>query len=154
MTKILSSSLEYFIASFSRLFIDWICASSSSCAAINSSSLTISFLYLPQLCFFVRSLKWSFPSSMLSTSIYDIVLLDVCHFHHHHHHLLIFPQIRPLSRYSCLHLGSCIPEIFSLKCSTSKILQNYSEDSNLSWHLKKVNLFDKYRNFIWRTLPS
>ena len=22
---------------------------------------------------------------LLSTSIYDLVLLDVCHFHHHHH---------------------------------------------------------------------
>ena len=32
--------------------------------------------------------------------------LDVCHFHLH----VIVTQIRPLSRYSCLYLGSCIQE--------------------------------------------
>ena len=46
----------------------------------------------------------------LSTSIYDLVLLHVCHFHHH---CLIVVQLS-LSRYSCLHLGSLHPRIFFL----------------------------------------
>ena len=33
------------------------------------------------------------PEDQLSTSIYDLVLIYVCHFHHHHHPALIFPQI-------------------------------------------------------------
>ena len=49
--------------------------------------------------------------NFLSTSIYDLVLLNVCHFHHHQ---VTFPQIRPLSRYSCLHLGSLHPRIFNV----------------------------------------
>ena len=60
---------------------------------------------------------------ILSTSIYDLVLLDVCHFHHHHHHVThtflsnhwdssVFSR---LSRYSCLHLGSLHPRILPLK---------------------------------------
>ena len=44
---------------------------------------------------------------ILSTSIYDLVLLHVCHFHHHH---LIVVQLS-LSRYSCLYLGSLHPKI-------------------------------------------
>ena len=32
-------------------------------------------------------------SELLSTSIYDLVLIYVCHFHHHHHPALTFPQI-------------------------------------------------------------
>ena len=46
----------------------------------------------------------------LSTSIYDLVLLYVCHFHHHYH--LIVSQIWPLSRYSCCYLGSLHPRNF------------------------------------------
>ena len=42
------------------------------------------------------------------TSVYDLVLLHVCHFHHYH---LIDVQLS-LSRYSCLHLGSLHPRIF------------------------------------------
>ena len=53
----------------------------------------------------------------LSTNIYDLELLDVCHFHHHtflsnHGDSSVFS---PLSRYSCLHLGSLHPRIFKLK---------------------------------------
>ena len=48
-------------------------------------------------------------SSILSTSIYDLVLIYVCHFHHHHHHHpVIFLSNHGPSRYSCLHLGFCI----------------------------------------------
>ena len=45
---------------------------------------------------------------LLSTSIYDLVLLDVCHFHH----LSVAQTMHfmGLSRYSCLYLGSCIHE--------------------------------------------
>ena len=47
----------------------------------------------------------------LSTSIYDLVLLYVCHFHHQFHHT--FLSNHGLSRYSCLHLGSCIHEFWN-----------------------------------------
>ena len=50
---------------------------------------------------------------ILSTSIYDLVLLHVCHFHHHQHHPT-FWQFR-ISRYSCFYLGSLHPRIFQLK---------------------------------------
>ena len=46
----------------------------------------------------------------LSTSIYDLLLTHVCHFHHHPHHQS-FPQIWHLSKCSCLNLGSRIHEI-------------------------------------------
>ena len=32
-------------------------------------------------------------STFLSTSIYDLVLINVCHFHHHHHHQVTVIQI-------------------------------------------------------------
>ena len=48
-------------------------------------------------------------SIIISTCIYDLVLLNVCHSHHHQHQVM-FPQLSTLSRYSCLHLGSCIQE--------------------------------------------
>ena len=32
-------------------------------------------------------------SYFLSTSIYDLVLIYVCHFHHHYHHLTVTPNI-------------------------------------------------------------
>ena len=58
---------------------------------------------------------------LLSTSIYDLVLIYVCHFHHHHHHPhLTFLSYHWLSRYSCLHLGSLHPRIF-----VNGILSNY-----------------------------
>ena len=51
----------------------------------------------------------------LSTSIYDLVLIYVCHFHHHHHHHpLRVSQILPLSRYSCCYLGSLHPRNFEI----------------------------------------
>ena len=43
---------------------------------------------------------------------HDLVVIDVCHFHHHQ---VIVTQIWPLSRYSCLYLGSCIQEFLHLK---------------------------------------
>ena len=48
---------------------------------------------------------------MLSTSIYDLVLLDVCHFGHHQTHTFLSNHcdssvLSRLSRYSCLYLGS------------------------------------------------
>merc|ERR1711963_758846 len=47
----------------------------------------------------------------LSTSIYDLVLIYVCHFHHHPHPPVIFLSNHGLSRYPCLHLGSLHPRI-------------------------------------------
>ena len=44
--------------------------------------------------------------------VYNLVLLDVCHFHLRHQS---FPQMGPLSRYSCLYLGSCIRELCQKK---------------------------------------
>ena len=52
--------------------------------------------------------KWMYLK--LSTSIYVLMLLNVCHFHHPHHHQS-FPQIRPILRYSCLYLESLHPRI-------------------------------------------
>ena len=53
---------------------------------------------------------------ILSTSIYDLVLLDVCHFHHQTHTFLSnhwdCSEFSRLSRYSCLYLGSLHPRIF------------------------------------------
>ena len=47
------------------------------------------------------------------SSIYDLVLIYVCHFHHHFLLLhLIVSQTWGLSRYSCFYLGSCIHEFF------------------------------------------
>ena len=56
-----------------------------------------------------------FPSNkqLLSTSIYDLVLIYVCHFHHHCHHLIV-SQIWPLSRYSCLSWIPASKEFFTL----------------------------------------
>ena len=54
-------------------------------------------------------------SGLLSTSIYDPVLIYVCHFHHHHHHHQTFLSNHGLSRYSCLHLGSLHPRILVKK---------------------------------------
>ena len=54
----------------------------------------------------------------LSTSIYDLVLIYVCHFHHHFHHLRVVQfqwNSVNLSRYSCLYLGSLHPRIFEKK---------------------------------------
>ena len=51
----------------------------------------------------------------LSTSIYDLVLIYVCHFLHHKTFLSIYSfslVFFILSRYSCLHLGSLHPRIF------------------------------------------
>ena len=56
------------------------------------------FLYY--LIYIDKKIKWS-------TSIYDLVLINVCHFH------LSVAQIMALSRYSCLYLGSCIHEFFN-----------------------------------------
>ena len=46
---------------------------------------------------------------LLSTSIYDLVLIYVCHFLHHHPDT--FLSNHGLLRYSCLHLGSLHPRI-------------------------------------------
>ena len=48
---------------------------------------------------------------ILSTSIYDLVLIHVCHFHHHQ----TFLSNHGLSRYSCLHLGSLHPRNFDFR---------------------------------------
>ena len=58
----------------------------------------------------------------LSTSIYDLVLIYVCHFHHHHHHHhhpVIFLSNHGQSRYSCLHLGSLHPRILKIEIWTT-----------------------------------
>ena len=53
----------------------------------------------------------------LSTSIYDLVLIYVCHFHHQDLRVTQFKHFSSfsliISRYSCLHLGSQHPRIFS-----------------------------------------
>ena len=54
-----------------------------------------------------------------STSIYDLVLLDVCHFHHHQ---VIVTKIWPLSGYSCLYLGSLHPRILKFEESAIRFL--------------------------------
>ena len=66
----------------------------------------------------------------LSTSIYDLVLLHVCHFHHH---CLIVVQLS-LSRYSCLHLGSLHPRIFLFE---SDFLVNNTPPCIMIMHLWK-----------------
>ena len=66
---------------------------------------------------------------LLSTSIYDLVLIHVCHFHHHH---LIVSQILPLSRYSCCYLGSLHPRNFCQK--------KFSLQPNLEEHFTKVHI--------------
>ena len=51
--------------------------------------------------------------SILSTSIYDLVLINVCHFHL----LLSVAQITAISRFSCLYLGSLHPRIsYTVRC--------------------------------------
>ena len=78
----------------------------------------------------------------LSTSIYDFVLLYVCHFHYPHG--LTFPQIWPLSRYSCLtaytmYLGSMHPRIllktFTLNWFNAKTFVWYAMAVNFSFFL-------------------
>ena len=59
----------------------------------------------------------------LSTSIYDLVLIYVCHFHHHPP--VIFLSNNGLSRYSCLYLGSLHPRIF--------VCRNYNEKKICFW---------------------
>ena len=72
---------------------------------------------------------------ILSTSIYDLVLIYVCHFHHHF--LLIVVQIMyfssyflVLSRYLCFYLGSQHPRIF---CSSKNDLNLFNENLNYSF---------------------
>ena len=69
----------------------------------------------------------------LSTSIYDLVLIYVCHFHHHFLLLLrvTFPQFCTLSRYSCCYLGSLHPRNFTLGSVETQI--SYSHFDNTSW---------------------
>ena len=62
-------------------------------------------------------------NSKLSTSMYDLVLIYVCHFHHHP---VIFLSNHGLSRYSCLHLGSLHPRIFYYELSDNFFLSNQS----------------------------
>ena len=58
-------------------------------------------------------------SRSLSTSIYDLVLIYVCHFHHQYLRVTQFKHFSSfsliLSRYSCSHLGSHHPRIFMYK---------------------------------------
>ena len=57
------------------------------------------------------------------------MLLNVCHFHlHRHRRHQSFPQIWPLSIYSCLHLGSLHPRILIL--NRVKFLSN----SRFEWN--------------------
>ena len=80
---------------------------------------------------------------ILSTSIYDLVLIYVCHFHHQHHQKT-FLSNQGLSRYSCLHLGSLHPRIFRLKrfliCISLqvhlKIEHHIALNNNLSFLIK------------------
>ena len=66
----------------------------------------------------------------LSTSIYDLVLIYVCHFHHHFL-LLTVNQIFYfssfsfiLSRYSCFYLGSQHPRIFHKRLMLLRLMRN------------------------------
>ena len=52
-----------------------------------------------------------FVALKLSMSIYDLVLLNLCHFHHHQP--LIVTQITQRSRYLCFYLGSPSIQEFS-----------------------------------------
>ena len=62
---------------------------------------------------------WDFALHKLSTSIYDLVLIYVCHFLHHP---LRITQITQLSRYSCLYLGSLHPRIYLSKAKCGNLL--------------------------------
>ena len=59
-------------------------------------------------------------SYLLSTRIYDLVLLDVCHFHHFLPQSLFKLCALRLSRYSCLHLGSRFQEFINV-CKLSDL---------------------------------
>ena len=65
-----------------------------------------------------------------STSIYDIVLLHVCHFHHHRQgtFLSIYTFVSfshsTRSKYSCLYLGSCIHEFLTFQLLVNVNLNN------------------------------
>ena len=78
--------------------------------------LLVFFLFL-WLTSFLLEIEKICTCFLLSTSIYDLVLLDVCHFHHHHVTHTFLSNHRDssvfshLSRYSCLYLGSLHPRI-------------------------------------------
>ena len=90
--------------------------------------------------FYQNSLNWKWKMARipkifvkLSMSIYDFVLLDVCHFHHQF--LLIDIQISVnLSRYSCLHLGSCIHHFITKKADLTKFLSNIVRVKSSNFH--------------------
>ena len=60
-----------------------------------------------------------FLFDLLSTSIYDLVLIYVCHFHHHdflltvNQNMYFSSSLFVLSRYSCFYLGSLHPRILN-----------------------------------------
>ena len=75
--------------------------------------------------FYSHDFTTKFHEINVFTSIYDLVLQHVCHFHHH------FLQLPQLPRYSCLYLGSCIHEFckttFQLKVTFFLILSTMCE---------------------------
>ena len=103
------------------------------------------------------------PNMILSTSIYDLVLIYVCHFHHHHHPLT-FPQILLIS--SCkpsysswtieiLVLTSWIPasKNFDIWCiSSCRTLVKFSFTWNLNtyseWPIRQFNSQDRWMRFL------
>ena len=76
----------------------------------------------------------------LSTSIYDLVLIYVCHFHHHHP--LRVSQIWPVSRYSCCYLGSLHPRNF-----VKKVWVNFCNHHTALCREEKYNLHNI--SWIW-----
>ena len=66
----------------------------------------------PDTCDQDRKLLGEWYVNKLSTSIYDVVLLHVCHFHHHHHTFWKFIDYRDTRAFI---LDSCIQEFCKKK---------------------------------------
>ena len=81
----------------------------------------------------------------LSTSIYDLVLIYVCHFHNHHPTFWQFRYLLTI-RYSCLH-----PRIIFFNVSSSLSLHSVGSSNlgqrqvskNSKFHLQKANTLGK-----------
>ena len=90
---------------------------------------------------------WSNLSTLfLSTSIYDFVLIYVCHFHHYH---LIVSQIW-LSRYSCFYLGSLHPRNFGFEQTNVEHNKGFTRftklliELTLTWFLWTLNKLERF----------
>ena len=90
------------------------------------------------------STVFKFWRTKLSTSIYDLVLIYVCHFHHHP---VIFLSNHGLSRYSCLHLGSLHPRIFLVDLTNFFRNSTKTRKVRQHWHF---NLPQTNNEVLWK----